>query len=236
MLRWIFIMLVLANTVYFVWHQFSGERPGSTGLSASVAETTGKQGRILLLQEVSSSGQNQYLQANHVKAVRDVRPLCWMVGPFQEEISAKQVKSRLEALDIGLTLNSLVYESEPVYWVYIEPLPDKAAAVRLLNELHSRGVDSYVILSEEELVNGISLGFFSNEAAAEAVKAEHKSQAYRVAIRQTTRPITELWGVLSSESAQQLADEVWARVGADLIGVEKRQNYCDLVASGDKFE
>ncbi len=160
MLRWILIILVLANAVYFFWYQFSGKSSGSEGLPASVAKATGEQGRILLLQETSLPEESQSAQANHIKTAKDVRPLCWMIGPFQEEISAKQVKSRLEALDIELTLNSLVYESEPVYWVYIEPLSDKSAAVRLLTELHSRGVDSYVILSEKELVNGISLGFF----------------------------------------------------------------------------
>ena len=62
---------------------------------------------------------------------------CWSIGPFREEISAKQAVGRLAAAGITLEIKTIAVPTEPDYWVYVPPLPSKKMAIKLLRELQS---------------------------------------------------------------------------------------------------
>ena len=164
-----------------------------------------------------------------------IRDRCWQIGPFKEDISAKQVISRLSALDIVLRLQSLELPGEPDYWVHLPPQVSRKAALKLLRELQSKKIDSFLI-SEGELANGISLGFFTQETRANTVFEQRVKDGYAAKIKIVPRSYTELWAVFDEGEYGKFSDTLWGKIREGNQGLERRKNYCDKIASADNFD
>jgi hypothetical protein len=68
------------------------------------------------------------------------------------------------------------------WWVYIPPLPDRAAIDRQVRELQAAGVtDYYVVDADGPLRNAISLGIFKTEESARAQLLAMQGKGVRIA-------------------------------------------------------
>lgn len=225
MLRWVVLVLILLNALYFAWQQY-GAGGGRSGVAGAVQLQA--QGDSLALigggaTAPAASGQN------------DTVAMCQMIGPFVEQISARQVRDRLRALDIAVELYEMQVPQRVDYWVHLGPQPTRKAAVDLLRELQAKGIDSFLI-SEGELTNGISLGFFSREELARATQEERRRQGYSASIHPVQRFSAEIWAVYAEESGEPLSDSAWQRVSSGIQGLEQRKNLCDAIASAQRLE
>ena len=155
-MRWIFISLVVINLAY-LGYQFS--LPPVVEQSDSVVVAVNDAKPIRLLSEIR--GKQELPRQKTVK-----QPLCWAVGPYLVGLDAKNMQSRMLALDIPAYQDkrSVVVKTES--WVYLPPLANKKMALRKLKELQKRKIDSFVI-TEGELANGISLGLFSQQESVD---------------------------------------------------------------------
>lgn len=160
-------------------------------------------------------------------------PVCTLIGPLPEQVSARQLRGRLVADGISADLYRLKVPSRTDYWVYLGPMRSRREALDQLRELQQNGVDSFII-SEGELANGISLGFFTRESSAQRAMQERRDQGYDASVRAVERFNEELWAVLGAE--QTLDDDVWRRLQQGMPALEQRKNFCDVIASAEKFE
>ncbi len=228
MLRWFILALLLCNAVYFVWQhnlKTSGA-PDAQSLIAPPAEGN----QLVLLNEQSGTAQ-----AVRATPAEPAIAVCHMIGPFKEKISAHQVQDRLRALDITVNTYQINIPDKPDYWVYLGPMRSRKEALDMLRELQSKKIDSFLI-GDGDLINGISLGFFTKEPLAQAVLKQRREQGYDAKLRAVPRFTQELWEVFAAEDHSKLSDELWQQIKAGTQGVELRKNSCDLIASAEKLD
>jgi hypothetical protein len=227
MLRWLVVGLLLCNLAYFFG--VSGEVAASRG---GVAKAGVEGAHLKLLGE-----QARKEPVGSVVPAREAssRPVCHMIGPFKEKISARQIKDRLKALDVEVKTYQLQIPEKPDYWVHLGPMRSRKEALDTLRELQSKKIDSFLI-TEGELVNGISLGFFTREELAQAVQRQRRDQGYEAKIRQIPRFSQQLWEVLDAEQYSRFSDALWQKVKSGTDGLELRKNSCDLIASAERLD
>ncbi len=250
-MRWIFIVLLMCNGIYFLWQNYllQGDMPGAMVKPAAVGST---EVGLVLLAEVEGipAAQSEVVKpeasievaaplavnAGSLEAPEPADPgICWQIGPFKEEVSGKQVVSRLASLDIALQLEAIEIPGKPDYWVHLPPQVSRKAAIKLLRELQAKKIDSFLI-TEGDLANGISLGFFTEEVRANKVFEQRVKQGYGAQIKVVPRMYTELWAVFDTGEYGKFSDELWETIKEGNKGLERRKNYCDKIASTNNFD
>lgn len=227
MLRWLVIGLLLCNAIYFAWEH---NLRGSTA-AVVVGRAPQMGARLELLSPVAGA-------AAPVEAAADVAPrvpVCHMIGPFKERISADQIKDHLKALDIKVNAYQINIPDKPDYWVHLGPMRSRKEALDLLRELQAKNIDSFLI-TEGELVNGVSLGFFTREDLAGAVLKQRRDSGYDAKIRTVPRFSKEIWQVFAGDEHLKLSDELWQQIKAGTQGLELRKNSCESIASAEKLD
>ncbi|MEE8058632.1 MAG: SPOR domain-containing protein [Pseudomonadales bacterium] len=243
-MRWILIVLLMCNGIYFLWQSYLVQNEWPVVVDTASPKTEGARALVLLSE---ASSQQQRVASNTGLAgiiksgvdwpetAEESAGVCWQIGPFREEISAKQVVNRLAALDISLRLLVIEVPGKPDYWVHIPPQVSRKGAIKLLRELQSKKIDSFLI-TEGELANGLSLGFFTQEDRAQQVYERRVKQGYDAKIKVVPRRHTELWAVFDTGEYGKFSDALWNKVKEGNHGLERHKNYCDKIASADNFE
>ncbi len=181
-MRWIFISLVVINLAY-LGYQFS--QPPAVEQSDSVVVAVNDAKPIRLLSEINAKAKLPQQAALK-------QQLCWAVGPYLVELDAKNMRSRMLALDIPAYQDkrSVVVKTES--WVYLPPLASKKMALRKLKELHKRKIDSFVI-TEGELANGISLGLFSQQESVDRLLEKLAKKKITAKVKPLERKRNHIW-------------------------------------------
>lgn len=234
-MRWLLIMLLMCNGIYFVWQHYlvvSPERAGQAVAPATVAGNSGV-ATIELLEPLPVAAVDNTAPVRESK--REEQAVCWQIGPFGEEVSARQVVSRLDAMQISLQEQVVEVAGEPDYWVHIPPLPSRKLANAVLRELQAKKIDSFLI-TQGELNNGISLGIFTQQNRAEAVLAQRRQQGYAATIKQTERITRQIWLVYDSSQYGELSDELWETIEEGNKGLQRHKNFCEKIASSSQFD
>ena len=229
-MRWIFGSLVLANLVYalVVWQQ-SGKQQEVPSVEVRAIEGE----ELLLLSELGTTNRLVRQQAALTDGVVDRsagNELCTIVGPFGETLRAEYFVEYLSALDVVAEVKRVEVPGEPGYWVFQTPQPSRKAALRRLQELQAKGVDSYVI-PKGELENAISFGMFSVEAGAQQRLTQIINLGYEASVKKIDRAVEEIWVSLVAREADKVGENQWLELLNREEGLEMRQNFCPAVAS-----
>jgi hypothetical protein len=105
-MRWLFLLLLMLNSLYYIWHQ--QEAPLRAKEVTSLSSYKGSQQDIRLLSE---SGQG-----------RESEDKCLYLGGFARQEDARLVEQRLISLDIQSQFQPLDASSTPSYWLKISPV------------------------------------------------------------------------------------------------------------------
>ena len=243
-MRWILIVLLMCNGVYFVWHSYMVSNE-SLSPGTPLAQRGGTvQTKIVLLQEspqlalldatvagsVTALPDDNADDDSQVMQIQEPPAVCWLVGPFKEMVSGKQIVGRMEALDISMELTSMTTEGLPDYWVHLTPQSSRREAIKLLRELQAKKIDSFLI-TKGELENGISLGFFTQKKRAQKVFSARVKQGYKAIIKEVPRTLTQIWAVFDTGKYGEFTNELWEKIKEGNSGIERRKNFCDKIAS-----
>lgn len=257
MLRWVVLVLLLCNGIYFAWHRYLA--PSTVAEALSVVEPQGQ--RVVLLAEsggaraavtrppqlaqdgavaaASRTGTQPPAQVQPVTpgAAPEVpaAPICHMIGPFAEKISARQVRDRLLAIPVKVDLYRIDVPGKPVFWVYLGPMRSRQEAQDQHRQLLGKNIDSFII-TEGPLLNGVSLGFFTKEESAQTLLRQRREQGYDAKLREVARTSPEMWVVFGDGEYARFDETQWERVRAGTDGIEVRKSLCDVVASAEKLE
>ena len=255
MLRWVVLVLLLSNGIYFAWQKYLSPTAVATG--QQVVEPQGQ--RVALLKEatggsrptVASERAPAALPASVAEAapilsasqplVSSVAPevpaasICHMVGPFHERISARQVRDRLTAMPVRADLYQINIPAKPVFWVYLGPLRSRQEAQDQHRQLLEKNIESFII-TEGPLLNGVSLGFFTVADSAQTLLRQRREQGYDAKLREVPRTTAELWLVLAEGEFNRFSSAGWEQVRAGTQGIELRKSLCDVIASAEKLE
>ncbi len=93
--------------------------------------------------------------------------ICLEWGEFSPADVSKVTKSLAE-MNLGNKVATREVDQVTRYWVYIPPLPNKAAINRKISQLKARGIEKYFVVQKPgDLHNAISLGVFKSSDAAQ---------------------------------------------------------------------
>lgn len=175
-MRWVFALLLLGNSAFFVAMRFPQDKAGSESM-ANHAPYHAENIRLIAEGEVPPAPAPQPAAA----AVEHQVCLAW--GPFSEQAAA-QAKNALAPLKLGdndvSILNPATKGSS--WWVYIPPQKTKQDATRKVEELKNLGIqDSFVMQDNNKWRYAVSLGVFSSQAAAGKYLAQIREKGVRSA-------------------------------------------------------
>ena len=241
-MRWIFFVLVSANILLFGWHFLAGKNDVvPQGMEIQHPSDVPP---IYMLGEPLKRQANEKIvkadkPASRAKETIDglkapSKPLCTLVGPFETSDEAAQLVERLAAMDVEGHVANLEIPSGLGYWVYLAPRESRREALRSLAELQARGVDSFII-PKGKLMNGISLGMFSQETLAHAHVRDMAELGLDAKIDIVERSYNETWVSVPQASASKLGEQAWQRLLKSNKTADRRQNFCLHVASQGNF-
>lgn len=222
-MRWSFLLLLALNLFYYVWHH--QQAPLRVKEVQPVSLYRGAQQDIQLVSEVDSPQLN--VPATGVGAVQG--STCLFLGGFEQENVARAVEQRLLSTDIKAEVEVADAASGLDFWVYLAPLASRQASLRQLKELQARKIDSYII-SQGDLVNGISLGIFQRNDSAQSVMQRLREAGYEPLLRELPRAHRSYWVRIAPQSRILLSDALLERLVEDFSGLEHQLKPCEGLA------
>lgn len=222
-MRWLFLLLLALNLFYYVWHQ--QQAPLRVKEVQPVTVYRGAQQDIQLLNESNAARSDLAV----VPTDAGSNATCLFLGGFESEEIAKAVEQRLLSTDIEAVVESVDIAAALDYWVYLAPLASRQASLRQLKELQARKIDSYII-SQGDLVNGISLGIFPRNDSAQSVMQRLREVGYEPLLRELSRSHRSYWVKVAPQSRVLLSDDLLERLASDFLGLEHQLKPCEGVA------
>ena len=223
-MRWFFLLLLVLNLFYYVWHQ--QQAPLRVKQVEPMASYQGDQQGIRLLDAGDRAKVRPELARSSVSTVDET---CLFLGSFQQEAAARQIEQRLMALDIQAQVRSVDAAAGLDYWVYLAPLASRQASLRQLKELQARKIDSYII-TQGDLSNGISLGIFPRSDTAESVVQRLRDAGYDPLMRELSRAQRSFWVRIAPES-RRLADDALPQLASGFKELQHQIMPCESVAT-----
>ncbi|ARU87034.1 SPOR domain-containing protein [Pseudomonas sp. M30-35] len=224
-MRWIFLLLVVLNAFYYVWHQQQAPLKPKEVAATTLRQDSGRD--IQLLSE--TDGDQRRAPVVEELPADDT---CMYLGAFDQRSEAEVVEQRLISLDINSEVRSVDDQAGVDYWVYIPPLASRSASLRQLRELQARNIDSYLI-SQGDLENGISLGIFPRKDSAQSVIQRLQDVGYESSLRELPRAHRSYWVRIAPESRRLADDSLLEKLAFDFNGLKHQLMPCESIASSE---
>lgn len=207
-------LLLAANLAFFAYSELDLMSEGES--SRLQRQLVPEKIKLLTPQQVAALGPAKVSQLANV---------CLEWGGFTDA-ERPAALAALEPLQLGRQMSQRKIESTSAYWVFLPPLPSKAAAERRVAELKAEGLKDFFILNDGAQKNAISLGIFKTEDAAnkflDAVREKGVKNARYGARAQT---IQQTFVVLRDPQPAQT--ERLQQLKAEFSGSEIRIGPCD---------
>lgn len=169
-MRWMFILLLLANIGFAAYIQFLPEQSGDAQLVRQQIHPE----KIKLL------SPSQPPPVPDKPAAKLMACLEW--GGFAGNELAR-AEAALAKLELGDKLTQRSLEETTGYWVYIAPLKTKQDAEKKITELKGLGITEYFLVQEgSKWRNAISLGIYKTEEAAKKKLDDLQEQGVKSAV------------------------------------------------------
>nr|ADI18753.1 hypothetical protein [uncultured gamma proteobacterium HF4000_36I10] len=186
MLRWVFVLLLLANVLYAGWNwQQQRSATMAEARQASVARPS-----LVLVDELEAppvaAVQSDAAPIEESSSPEELSRQCWFAGDYADKDTADRAVSVIQGMQLEARLNAREVPDEPDYWVHVGPFESRDRAVRALQQLRGRNIDSFLI-DEGELKNAISLGFFSQKSSAQRLLSRYRNLEYRLQVHEVPR-------------------------------------------------
>ena len=164
-MRTLFLLVVLANLAFFAWANFIGDLDTQSDPRPISRQVAPEKLRILPTDPATKAAE--VATANPPPETAG-RIACLEWGGFTRADAARAGEA-LAPLALGARLSQRQIDDSASWWVYIPSRPNRADALKKVEELKSRGVEEYFIVPDEgPFQYALSLGVFKTEAAAQS--------------------------------------------------------------------
>jgi hypothetical protein len=183
--RTLFLLLVLANMMFFVWSRYVAPPDASADPMPLTRQIEPEKLKVIAPTELSAPA------AKAAPAAAPAALKCLEWGSFTVA-DAPRAEKALEPLALGPRLAQRRTEETAGWWVFIPPQGSRPAALKKAGELKARDIEDYFVVQEEGPFRwALSLGVFRTEDAAQARLAALRAQGVRsaqLAARETVVP------------------------------------------------
>ena len=205
-MRTLFLLLVLANVVFFAWSRYVSPPEAGSDPAPLARQIEPEKLKVIAPGEApATTPAPPAVSARPAPtAVTVVKCIEW--GSFTLA-DAPRAEKALEPLALGPRLTQRRTEEQAHWLVFIPPAPNRALAVRKAAELKTLAVDEYFVMQNEGPNRwAISLGVFRTEDGARARLAALRAQGVRTAqIGERDTTVPKVWLQVSGVDAGLLA-------------------------------
>jgi hypothetical protein len=183
-MRALFLLLVLANLMFFAYVQVMRESADTVNRipELQIAPEKIKQLKAPEAAPAKPKGAGKAIPAAPPKAATAAPTACLEWGVFAGPAVAK-AESALAKLELPASQIDRAVADAGGYWVYMPPLKTKAEIDRKVGELKAlRITEFFVVQDAGQWKNAISLGIFRTEEAAQGYLTKLKERGVRSAI------------------------------------------------------
>lgn len=245
-MRWLFFVLVLINLVAAYWFYstaaFRAEQVDSQKNELSAHQEKEKYAPLLLVDEMpgltEEADESQSVSDNPLASTADnvlssgngggLR--CLLIGPL-DEIDAEELHRRLLSHGFG---GELVWRTTRIrenHWLIVPPLASRVEASKMLKDLRSKEIDSFLI-AEGEYKNGITLGVFSDRDNIEHYRHKLVTQGYPVVVVPRPATVEERWLQLRQYTLQSAPKGLMELIDEEDKNTSRRMTEDTCVSSG----
>lgn len=255
MLRWIAVLLIVVNIIYYVTSdvyvdgaKVVGEKLMPASENASLALVSERKHIDADRAKIAVTPTKNVVTDNHDAEKAELvvsgqdedaqKEFCWDIGKFDDESQGKDIKQRLTKINKEITfdIQNKTIAGEPDYWVFLGPYESRRQALVVHRDMQARKIDSFLI-ADGELKNAVSLGLFSKEVGAKKMQEERKKQGLDARIKAVPRMRTEWWGEL--RSGAEIGEEkikALISVGSENSLLEIKSKTCEMIANNKKLD
>ncbi len=210
-MRWIFLILLSFNVVYFGW-ELDRESNKAIRIQSSVTHTQAGVEELQLVTDNKSSLQlRQFTDAQNsgdfndeiVESVQgsindlvtdlpeisitnlDIdtgNAYCFTYGPIAEELQAVGLSDWFKSRWAKTNMYHTDEHGKHMFWIYLSPEQSRNDAMETIQTLERQGVNDYRLINRGNLENAISLGLFSSQAAVNKRLQELEKKGYNPVI------------------------------------------------------
>ncbi len=209
-MKWVFVLLMLANAALYVWEKYYREpqRPINQTVKARTTGAT-HVNRLLMLSEIDSRELRErppVADGDDAAAIAAVttprtgaaptdptaestvtpnpqpRPTCLSIGPLAQDSDPGPLRDFIGALGGVSELRAGERRELARYWVYFPPLEHRTAANARMDELRVKGVDDIYMIARGDMANAISLGVYSRKDSLRRRVKELNSAGYQPSV------------------------------------------------------
>ncbi|KMT55616.1 hypothetical protein [Pseudomonas fildesensis] len=113
-MRWLFLLLLVLNAFYYVWHQQEAPLRAKDVTPLSLYRASQQDIRLL------SESSDAVARRDRVKAP-DAQNTCLYIGGFSDQREVQSVEQRLTSLDIKVKVQLLNTPDASGYWLRVAP-------------------------------------------------------------------------------------------------------------------
>lgn len=215
-MRKIFILVVVANILFFIWMMATKQETGELTASNFKPVRDENTLSIVLLKEVHEP-KTSVIQSSDV----DERGRS-LLGGFDDEEHAKVLLQRLMSLNIGGAIVERISVINTEYMVYIPAGESKRLALRMIDELLANKIDA-ALVENGVLDNVIILGSFSQESAASRQVEYAQALGYQAEVKRIIKKRHRFWVSINAEGQRLLDAQVIRTLKDDFAELEHVQ-------------
>jgi hypothetical protein len=225
-MRWIFLLLVLANAAFFGYMQFNGTR-AEESITVHAPFNADK---VHLLGIAPPPG------AKPAKPLPATPQVCLEWGSFASA-DLEKAKQAVEKLHLGDKITVRSVGEHITYWVLIPPLKSKQDTDKKMAEIKALGVDDVALVQNgDKLHNIISLGVFSTAEVANNYLTVVRGKGIRSAKVEARGKGGNQASLFVQDASEAVSAEL-VKIKLDFPGSELKAVACEATVqpqSGDK--
>ena len=208
-MRWVFILFLILNVVYFGWELGRQYKIHRYDVAASVYSTAGAE-KLKLISESGSklqpyqpeTAQNQntgkpgeidsiFVNPGNqlVTELPDIgssnldsgasKKYCYTFGPIEEKILATGIGDWFNSRRAITDIRYTDEKGSQLFWIYLTPEEPGQNTMDIMRDLKKKGIEGYPLISKGKLQNAISLGLYKGQVAVNERIAKLKEQGYK---------------------------------------------------------
>ena len=208
-MRWVFILFLLLNTVYFGWELDRQTRLEGHDAAPSVHSISGAQ-RLKLISESATPPQTYqpetsrssetgepgkidsiFVQSDNqlLTQLPDIgtanldtgasKKYCYTFGPIEEKILATGIGDWFNSRRAKTHIHYTDERGSQLFWIYLTPEDSGRNTREIMQELQKKGIEAYRLINKGKIQSAISLGLYKGQVAVNERIAKLKEQGYK---------------------------------------------------------
>ena len=222
-MRWIALLLVLANIGFFAWHFWLPDplREETRPISIDAAPSLDR------LDEVDLDDFDRRSPIPlRTSGAPEAEAACFAVGPLSGEYSDGSVMGRvrewLKSRGGRVGLRTGRYHEISYYWAYLPPVGTSDAARDRVQELTANAFGSAVVVAEGNMKNAVSIGVYGLRSALERDLTRLKAKGFEPEVQRVRRTGRSIWFTAQFPPGYEFPAKRFAVAFAGLEAVDTR--------------